>query len=193
MPVTYRHALNERYKGASRFELRAPDAEGVITVWARTEDEARDHLLNALFDLVFRGARIGAAVVNPKCPFCAGRTQRHGRNSAGKRSWKCQTVDCGRYFVLDRVWRGGINHPSQSKKPAIARLILAGLTPREAAEQLGVNIQTARNWAEQVAANNPEAINSLTCPCGRPIRHRGSCSFRMGKMQRSLQMASRCA
>ena len=179
MPTRPVHVLNQPYKGSRRFEMKAPDAEGIIAVHARTEQEARDHLLNAFFELVFRGAH--RTFQNPACPFCSGRTQRKGRNSAGTRVWTCQNPECRRCFVLNRVWRGGINHPSQSKKPEFVRLFLAGVSVADAADRLHLNHSTAGNWADQVAANNPDALANLNCPCGKPIRHRGSCAHRMAK------------
>lgn len=188
MPTGLRHELNRYYKGAQRFEMTAPDAAGTIVVWARNIEEARDHLVNALYDLVFAAGRNGAALANPKCPFCGARTQRGGRNSSGTRVWKCQGDECRRSFVLHRVWRGGINHPAQSKKPAFVRLYLSGVSVREAATQLRLNISTAANWAEQVAANNPDAIANLSCACGKPIRHRGSCWYRMGLQKKASRL-----
>lgn len=179
--TTRPHQLNRKYKSAQRFVMRAPDAPGTLVVWALDEQEARDHLINALFELLFRPAPGSALTSNPPCPFCGGHAQSHGRNSSGKRNWKCMAEACGRYFVLDRVWRGGINHPAQSKKPEFVRLLLSGVSVRDAANRLNLHMNTAGNWAEKVAANNPEAMVSLSCPCGKPIRHRGSCWYRMGK------------
>lgn len=178
MPVTGKHALNRRYKGSARFELRAPDAEGTLIVWAKDEAEAKDHLVNALFEMVFRSARHALSVSNPRCPFCGGKCHRGGRNSSGKRTWTCQNIECQRHFVLDRVWRGGIHHSSASKKPGFARLLIGGMPAADAARHLGINLSTARNWAAKVAANNPDLIANLECPCGRSIRHRGSCWYR---------------
>lgn len=178
MPVKATHTLNRRYKGAARFEMRAPDAAGTLIVWARDEAEARDHLVNALFEMIFRSARNALSVSNPACPHCGGKTHRHGRNSSGKRTWHCLNAECQSYFVLDRVWRGGINHPSATKKPQFARLLLSGTTVADAARSLGVKVSTAIQWAAQVAANNPERMDDLKCPCGRHIRHRGSCWYR---------------
>lgn len=189
MPVKDRHILNQRYKGAKPYEMRAPDAAGMIVIYARSLDEANDHAINALFDLIFRSATAATAVHNPRCPFCNGKTQRHGRNSAGTRTWKCQRPDCQRYFVLDRVWRGGKNHQAQSKKPEFVRLLLSGVPAADAADRLGINHQTAGNWAEKVAANNPEAMAQFNCPCGKPIRHRGTCAHRLAKHLRAVKMA----
>jgi transposase-like protein len=180
MPVKARHTLNKFYRGARKFELHAPDAEGTLLVWARSEEEAQAHLQNALFDLIFRSARLQTAVKNPKCLFCGGRTQRGGRNSSGTRVWACQNVECRRSFVLDRTFRGGINHPSQSKKPAFVRLLQSGATVREAADKLSLNVSTAGNWAEVAAGMG--LLDGLECPCGKSLRHRGSCAFRQGLM-----------
>ena|ERR1035441_8545593 len=186
-PFGLRHELNAQYKGAQRFELAAPDAAGTMIVWARDLNEARDHLTNALYELIFAAGRNGEGAHNPQCPFCDGRTQRRGRNSNGTRIWKCQG-ECKRSFVLDRQWRGGIGHAAQSKKPAFVRLLLSGVSVRDAADQLRLNISTAGNWAEKVAANNPEMIEGLTCVCGKPIRHRGSCWYRMGLTQKAAKL-----
>lgn len=179
MSTKAKHTLNRRYKGAVRFEMRAPDAGGTLIVWARDEAEAKDHLLNALFEMVFRSARHNVAVHNPACPYCGGKSHRHGRNSSGKRTWRCQNLECQRHFVLDRIWRGGINHPSSSKKPDFARLLLSGTPVRDAAEKLGIHPMTARHWADHVVANNPEHFAGMACPCGKLLRHRGSCWYRM--------------
>lgn len=177
MPVKAVHTLNRPYKGAVKHRMRAPDADGELVVYARCEEEARDHLVNALFDLVFRGARLGVTARNPACLFCGGKTQRGGRNSAGKRVWKCQNLECRRSFVLDRTFKGGINHPSQSKKPAFVRLLTEGKTVAEAADLVGVCLHTAGNWAEKAEAMG--ILRGVNCPCGRPVRHRGSCAYRM--------------
>jgi transposase-like protein len=182
MPVTPSHTLNKPYKGARKMRLTAPDADGEMVVWARSDEEARDHLINALFDLIFRGARIGASARNPRCLFCGGQTQRHGRNSSGTRTWKCGNPECRRSFVLDRTFRGGINHPTQSKKPAFIRLLLAGRTVREAADQLRLGIHTASGWAEHAAATG--LLDGKLCPCGKVLRHRGVCAFRLAHKRR---------
>lgn len=183
MPVKETHTLNRQYKGATRFRMTAPDASGTLVVWARDEQEAKDHLVNALFELIFRSARHALIVSNPTCPHCGGKTHRNGRNSAGKRTWTCTSAECQRHFVLDRVWRGGINHPSATKKPEFARLLLSGVTVADAAARIGIKTSTAMNWAGQVAANNPERMAKLECPCGRAIRHRGSCWYRQNLPQ----------
>jgi transposase-like protein len=188
-PIKERHILNRPYKGSRPFEMRAPDAAGLIVIHARSLDEANDHAINAMFDLIFRSATAATAVHNPRCPFCNGRTQRHGRNSSGTRTWKCQAPGCQRYFVLDRVWRGGKGHAAQSKKPEFARLVLMGVPTMEAADRIGVNHDTAGRWAEQVAANNPEVMARLECPCGKNIRHRGSCEWRNRKHLRLARLA----
>ena len=55
-----RHELNKPYAGARRWELRAPDAAGTLIVWARDEAEARDHLMNCLWEVVFAKHRVAA-------------------------------------------------------------------------------------------------------------------------------------
>ncbi len=179
-PEKAAHVLNKRYELAQLFEIRAPDAAGAIRIWARDEQEARDHLVNAMFDLIFRPTRVGAWVTaeNPPCIGCGGKTQRGGRNSSGTRVWQCPNKACQRKFVLDRTFRGGINHPSQSKKAAFARLLLEGTPVGEAGRRLDINPETARNWGEQVAAANKEQFAKLACPCGKPLRHRGICLYR---------------
>ena len=48
--------------------------------------------------------------------------------------------DCQRSFVIDRSFRGGINHPTQSKKPEFHRLVFVeGKTIREACDALGLS------------------------------------------------------
>ena len=47
------HCLNHRHKGARRFPVTAPDAQGTLIVWARDPQECREHIMNALFDLIF--------------------------------------------------------------------------------------------------------------------------------------------
>ena len=175
------HTLNRPYKGAQLFEIHAPDAFGTLRIWARDEEEAREHLVNACFDLIFRPTRVmgEASLENPACIFCNGRTQRGGRNSSGTRVWICTSDACQRKFVLDRAFRGGINHPSQSKKPSFARLLLEGVPTRVAADRLGINRHTASQWAAQIEAANRERFADLKCPCGRPLRHRGICVHRM--------------
>lgn len=187
------HVLNRRYELAQLFEIRAPDAAGEIRIWARDEQEAREHLVNAAFDLIFRPIRVGAWAnsENPPCIACGSKTQRGGRNSAGTRVWNCTNKGCQRKFVLDRAFRGGINHPSQSKKPVFARLVLSGVPPVEAATQIGLNIQTAKKWAAQVAAANPDRFATLACRCGKPMRHRGICLYRYTTEGRERVAAAR--
>ncbi len=123
MATSLVHTLNRPYKGAHKFSATAPDAQGTLVIWARDTEECREHLLNALFDLIFARNRVGAAVTNPPCIFCGGKTQSRGRNSSGTRAWRCMNPDCQRSFVIDRTFRGGINHPTQSKKPAFYQLV----------------------------------------------------------------------
>jgi len=171
------HVLNKRYKGAQRFAMRAPDAPGTLTVWARSESEARDHLTNALFDLLFQRGRVGACIENPACIFCGGRTESRGRNSSGTRGWRCLNLDCRRSFVIDRKFRGGINHPQQSKLPAFRKLVFEeGKTIREACDTLGISHGAADNWYRKIAAIM--GGHDANCPCGKPLRHRGQCSHR---------------
>lgn len=179
---TLKHTLNRPYKGAQRFELIAPDAAGVLVVYARSLNEAGDHVKNALWDLIFSRNRVGAAVGNPDCIFCGGRTESRGRNSAGTRGWRCLSDGCRRSFVLDRSFRGGINHPTQSKKPAFRKLVFEqGVPIKEAADRLGISHGAADNWFVKMSKVNPEPP---PCPCGKPMRHRGSCAYRMEYGQR---------
>lgn len=173
------HTLNRAYRGARRFAIKAPDAAGTLIIWAHDEEEAREHLANACFDLIFNRGRVGAFVENPDCVFCGGRrVQSKGRNSSGTRAWQCMNPECRRAFVLHRAFRGGINHPAQSKKPAFARLLLDGVPVGEAGRRLGIHPHTAINWGKQVEAANREQFASLLCPCGKPLRHRGICIHR---------------
>jgi len=87
MAISLVHCLNRRYRGARKFPVTAPDAQGILIVWARDSQECQEHLLNALFDLLFARNRVAAAVFNPACIFCGGKTQSRGRNSSGTRGW----------------------------------------------------------------------------------------------------------
>ena len=177
MATSLVHYLNRRYKGAQKFPVKAPDAQGTLIVWARDLEECQEHLLNALFDLIFARNRVGAAVSNPACIFCGGRTQSRGRNSSGTRGWRCVNPDCQRSFVLDRSFRGGINHPTQSKKPEFRRLVFVeGKTIREACDALGLSTSAADNWFRKMLALGQRIDHK--CPCGKDLRHRGSCQFR---------------
>src|SRR5580692_1259500 len=93
MATSLVHTLNRPYKGARKFSATAPDAQGTLVIWARDTEECREHLLNALFDLIFARNRVGAAVSNPPCIFCGGKTQSRGRNSSGTRAWRCMNPD----------------------------------------------------------------------------------------------------
>lgn len=171
------HVLNKKYKGAALHDVTAPDAQGTLQVWARTPEEVDEHIYNALFDLLFNRARVGASIDNPACIFCGHRTESRGRNSSGTRGWRCLNLECKRSFVLSRSFRGGINHPSQSKKPEFHRLVFVeGKTIREAIDLLGISDGAAANWYEKMAAVNGGSHH--LCPCGKPVRHRGSCKFR---------------
>jgi hypothetical protein len=177
MATSLVHCLNRRYKGARKFPVTAPDAQGTLIVWARDRQECHEHLLNALFDLIFARNRVGAAVTNPACIFCGGKTQSRGRNSSGTRGWRCVNPECQRSFVLDRSFRGGINHPTQSKKPEFRRLVfLEGKTIREACDELGLSPSAADNWFRKMVALGQRVDHK--CPCGKDVRHRGSCRFR---------------
>src|ERR1700730_9727193 len=94
MATSLVHCLNRRYKGAQKFPVTAPDAQGTLIVWARDLKECREHLLNALFDLIFARNRVGAAVSNPACIFCGGKTQSRGRNSSGRRGGRDINLAC---------------------------------------------------------------------------------------------------
>jgi hypothetical protein len=183
MATSLVHCLNRRYKGARKFPVTAPDAQGTLVIWARDTEECREHLLNALFDLIFARNRVGAAVTNPPCIFCGGKTQSRGRNSSGTRAWRCMNPDCQRSFVIDRTFRGGINHPTQSKKPAFYQLVFVdGKTIREACDALGISMSAGDNWYQKMFAVRKRIDHK--CPCGKELRHRGACRFRQGYLTR---------
>jgi hypothetical protein len=78
---------------------------------------------------------------------------------------------------LDRSFRGGINHPTQSKKPEFHRLVFVeGKTIREACDALGLSTSAADNWFRKMLALGQRIDHK--CPCGKDLRHRGSCQFR---------------
>jgi hypothetical protein len=171
------HYLNRPYKGARKFSATAPDAQGTLIVWARNSQECREHLLNALFDLIFARNRVGAAVSNPICIFCGGRTQSRGRNSSGTRCWRCTNPVCQRSFVIDRNFRGGIRHPTHSQKPEFHRLVFVeGKTIREACDSVGISMSAGDSWYQKMIAGRKRIDHR--CPCGKELRHRGSCWFR---------------
>jgi len=179
-----RHQLNKQYAGARRWELHAPDAAGTLIVWARDEDEAHDHLLNALWEMIFAKHRVAAWLENPACIYCGGTTESRGRNSAGTQVWRCKSRGCRRSFVLDRIFRGGIHHPTQSKKPAFVRLVFQeGVPVAEACRRLQISHGAGDNWYQKALAVRRQMglDTDLRCPCGRALRHRGSCWYRMGK------------
>lgn len=178
------HTLNGRYGGARLWRIQAPDAAGTLKVWARSQGEADDHIRNALFDLIFNRTRCGAVIENPACIFCGYRTESRGRNSSGTRGGRCLNAECRRSFVINRSYRGGINHPSQSKKPAFYQLVFVeGKTMREARDLLQISDGAADNWYRKMAAGN--GGTDANCPCGKLLRHRGSCRFRQlyGKLR----------
>src|ERR1700674_5752052 len=122
MATSLVHTLNRPYKGAHKFSATAPDAQGTLVIWARDTEECREHLLNALFDLIFARNRVGAAVTNPPCIFCGRKTQSRGRNSSGTRAWRCMNPDCQRSFVMDGPSREGTTNPSNPQSaPVCAR------------------------------------------------------------------------
>ena len=85
--------------------------------------------------------------------------------------------ECQRSFVIDRSFRGGINHPTQSKKPEFHRLVFVeGKTIREACDALGLSMSAGDNWFRKMVAVGGQIDHK--CPCGRELRHRGSCEFR---------------
>jgi hypothetical protein len=175
MATSMVHTLNRPYKGAHKFSATAPDAQGTLVIWARDAEECREHLLNALFDLIFARNRVGAVVSNPPCIFCGGKTQSRGRNSSGTRAWRCMNPDCQRSFVIDRTFRGGINHPTQSKKPAFSQLVFVdGKTIREACDALGISMSAGDNWYRKMFAVRKRIDHK--CPCGKELRHPGGLS-----------------
>jgi hypothetical protein len=82
-----------------------------------------------------------------------------------------------------------LSRPYKGSRPEFVRLLLGGAPVADAADRLKLNHHTAANWAEKVAANNPEAMAQFKCPCGKPIRHRGSCAHRLAKHLRAVRMA----
>jgi hypothetical protein len=85
--------------------------------------------------------------------------------------------DCQRSFVIDRSFRGGINHPTQSKKPEFHRLVFVeGKTIREACDALKLSMSAGDKWFRKMVAVGAKIDHK--CPCGRDLRHRGSCEFR---------------
>ena len=87
--------------------------------------------------------------------------------------------DCQRSFVIDRTFRGGINHPTQSKKPAFYQLVFVdGKTIREACDVLGISMSAGDNWYQKMFAVRKQIDHK--CPCGKELRHRGACRFRQG-------------
>jgi hypothetical protein len=86
---------------------------------------------------------------------------------------------CQRSFVIDRSFRGGINHPTQSKKPDFHRLVfIDGKTIREACDALGISMSAGDNWYQKMLAVRKRIDHK--CPCGKELRHQGSCRFRQG-------------
>src|SRR3977135_2511900 len=75
MATSLVHCLNRRYKGAQKFPITAPDAGGTVRVWARDPQERREHLMNALFDLIFARNRLHPAVDKPPCIYRGAKTQ----------------------------------------------------------------------------------------------------------------------
>src|ERR1700730_5798939 len=179
MATSLVHTLNRPYKGALKFSATAPDAQGTLVIWARDPEECREHLLNALFDLIFARNRVGAVVFNPPCIFCGGKTQSRGRNSSGTRGWRCMNPTCQRSFVIDRSFRGGIHHPTQSTSPDFHRLVfIDGKTIREACDDLGISMSAGDNWYQKMLAVRKRIEQKW--PCGKRRRDRGSCRFRQG-------------
>jgi len=183
------HTLNRHYKGAQLYVVKAADAEGILKVWATDSAEAWEHVVNAMFDLLFR-YRLRTGAENPACIFCGGRVEKRGRNSSGTLAYRCLNAECKRSFVLNRTFRGGIAHPTQSKKPEFARLLLAGTPVAEAADRLGLKHHTAVHWGMQVEALNRERFAGIKCRCGRALRHRGICIHRYTPEGRARMIAS---
>ena len=129
MATSLVHTLNRPYKGAHKFSATAPDAQGTLVIWARDTEECREHLLNALFDLIFARNRVGAAVTNPPCIFCGGKTQSRGRNSSGTRAWRCMNPD------LPAKLRHRSDLPGRNQSP-------------DAVEEAGLSSAGVRRWQD---------------------------------------------
>ena len=78
MATSLVHCLNRRYKGARKFPVTAPDAQGTLIVWARDLQECREHLLNALFDLIFARNRVGACCMQSSVHLLRGKDSKPG-------------------------------------------------------------------------------------------------------------------
>jgi hypothetical protein len=48
MATSLVHCLNRRYRGARKFPVTAPDAQGTLFVWARDPEECGEHLLKMI-------------------------------------------------------------------------------------------------------------------------------------------------
>jgi hypothetical protein len=115
-------------------------------------------------------------------PLCCGRAMvRWGRiPGTAKQRHRCKV--CGRTTSPER---STMNLLKPEKESRVQALLAAGLTIRMVARQAGV----ARATVEKRAA----AAVGLMCPCGRPARHIGWCTFRVGlSPNRQLYYAS-CA
>ena len=104
------------------------------------------------------------------------KTQSRGRNSSGTRGWRCMNPDCQRSFVIDRSFRGGIiTHAVEE-----AGLSSAGVH-RWQDNSRGVRRsryldERRHNWYQKMLAVRKRIDHN--CPCGKKLRHRGSCRFR---------------
>ena len=139
-----RHTLNRHYRGTERFSFRAPDAAGELTVWARSAQEAEAHCWNALFDLLFSRHRLGIA---PACPVCGGEGAPRGRNSVGRRQWRCENPECRRWFGAERNGHGGVAHPIEERRHEFYCLVFChGRRVPEACAQLRISRSAGYAW-----------------------------------------------
>lgn len=166
-PAGNQHILNRFYRGAQRYQIQAPDADGVLFIWARTPDEAADHAWNALFELIFSRQRSNPELENPRCPECGSAAVGNGRTSAGTRRWRCTSEACGRRFVPARTANGGPLHPQAEKRQAFYAAMRAGEPVTAACASLGIARATGYKWRRRFLAAL-ERIGGHHESCGVP-------------------------
>jgi hypothetical protein len=75
--------------------------------------------------------------------------------------------DCQRSFVIDRSFRGGINHPTQSKKPKFHRLVFVeDKTIREACDALGLSMSAGDKWFRKMVAVGRQGRSQMSLRAG---------------------------